>query len=210
LEKGLQILQRVQKEFGIPVDTDVHSPEEAIAAGEVCEMIQIPAFLCRQTDLLVAAGNTGRVINLKKGQFMAPWDMGTAVEKIRSTGNKQIILVERGASFGYNNLVSDPRAIPIMQQLGCPVCFDASHSVQLPGGLGKQTGGQSQFIPLLAKVAITAGCQCLFIESHPNPKMAKSDAQSQLDFESLDRLLGELKELHALIQQQKRASMATA
>lgn len=199
LEEGLRILEKVKKETGLPLVTDVHSPEEAAAAGQVCDIIQIPAFLCRQTDLLVAAGKTGAVINVKKGQFMAPWDMGHAVEKIRSTGNPHVILTDRGATFGYNNLVSDMRAIPIMQQFGVPVCFDATHSVQLPGGQGASSGGQREFIPVLAKAAIAAGADCLFIESHPDPKNAKSDGASVLDFKELPSLLGILDPLYQLI-----------
>ncbi|PJD97049.1 MAG: 3-deoxy-8-phosphooctulonate synthase [Parachlamydia sp.] len=199
LEEGLRILEKVKKETGLPLVTDVHSPEDAAAAGQVCDIIQIPAFLCRQTDLLVAAGKTGAVINVKKGQFMAPWDMGHAVEKIRSTGNPHVILTDRGATFGYNNLVSDMRAIPIMQQFGVPVCFDATHSVQLPGGQGASSGGQREFIPVLAKAAIAAGADCLFIESHPDPKNAKSDGASVLDFKELPGLLGILDPLYQLI-----------
>ncbi len=138
-------------------------------AGEVCEVLQIPAFLCRQTDLVFAAAKTGAVINVKKGQFMAPWDMSNVIKKITEAKNENIILVERGVSFGYNNLISDMRSIPLMQKLGYPVCFDATHSVQLPGGLGETTGGQREFIPILAKAALAAGANCLFIEAHPNP-----------------------------------------
>src|SRR3990167_3772799 len=145
LEKGLRILEKVKKEFDLPIFTDVHHPEEAAAAAEVCDVLQIPAFLCRQTDLLVAAGLTDATINIKKGQFMAPWDMEHAVKKVQSAGNNKIILTDRGTSFGYNNLVSDMRAIPIMQEFGYPVCFDASHSVQLPGGMGNSSGGERQY-----------------------------------------------------------------
>lgn len=199
LEEGLRILQRVQKEFDLPVVTDVHSPEEAKAAGEVCEIIQIPAFLCRQTDLLFAAGDTKAVVSVKKGQFLAPWDMLNVIEKLQSRGNHNIILTDRGTSFGYNNLVSDMRGIPIMQKFGFPVCFDASHSVQLPGGLGKSSGGQREFIPCLAKAAIAAGCNCLFIESHPNPKEAKSDGASVYDFKDLPKLLKQLNEIYEVV-----------
>lgn len=192
LEKGLAILEKVKKKFNIPVLTDVHTPEEALAAGQVCDIIQIPAFLCRQTDLVLAAGKSGAVINAKKGQFMAPWDMGNVVEKILSTQNEKIILTDRGTSFGYNNLVSDMRAIPIMQRFGFPVCFDASHSVQLPGGNGSSSGGQREFIPTLAKSAIAAGCNCLFIESHPDPAFAKSDKDSVYPFSEMPKLMREL------------------
>jgi 2-dehydro-3-deoxyphosphooctonate aldolase (KDO 8-P synthase) len=189
IEAGLKIFEKIKKTFEIPVFTDVHSPEEAWEAAEVCDVIQIPAFLSRQTDLLVAAGKTGCVINIKKGQFMAPWDMKHAVEKIASTGNEKMILTDRGTSFGYNNLVSDMRCIPIMQQFGYPVFFDATHSVQLPSGQGNFSGGQREFIPILARSAIAAGCQGIFAESHPNPKMAKSDAACQLSFEELPHLV---------------------
>ncbi len=200
LDQGLKILGRIKKEFGIPVLTDVHSPEEATAAGEVCDILQIPAFLCRQTDLLLAAARTGAVINVKKGQFMSPWDMKNAVEKILSTGNEKIILTDRGTSFGYNNLVTDMRAIPIMQSFGFPVCFDASHSVQLPGGLGNASGGQREFIPTLTRAAIAAGCNCLFIESHPDPANAKSDKDSVYPFNQLPQLLKEVHQLYSVVQ----------
>jgi 2-dehydro-3-deoxyphosphooctonate aldolase (KDO 8-P synthase) len=167
LKEGLRILEKVKRELDLPVVTDVHSPEEATAVGEVCDIIQIPAFLCRQTDLVVAAGKTGAVVSVKKGQFLAPWDMKNVVNKILSTGNEKIITVDRGVSFGYNNLVSDFRAIPIMQAFGFPVCFDATHSVQLPGGQGETTGGQREFIPVLAKAAVAVGADCLFIKE-PN------------------------------------------
>lgn len=200
LQEGLRILQRIQMEYDIPVVTDVHSPEEALVAGKICDIVQIPAFLCRQTDLIVAAAQTGAVISVKKGQFMAPWDMGNVVNKITSAGNHQIILVDRGTSFGYNNLVSDMRAIPIMQRFGYPVCFDATHSVQLPGSQGDTSGGQREFIPLLAKAAIASGVNCLFMEAHPEPAKAKSDASSVLDFRELSSLLSILDKLYGVIQ----------
>ncbi len=203
LEKGLRILERVKKEFDLPIVTDVHSPEETTAVGQICDIIQIPALLCRQTDLLVAAGRTGKPISVKKGQFMAPWDMKNVIEKIRSTGNEDIILTDRGTSFGYNNLVSDMRAIPIMQGLGVPVCFDATHSVQLPGGLGESTGGQREFIPMLAKAAIAAGANCLFMESHDNPEKAMSDAGAVVDFKELPALLTILQKLYAVVNEVK-------
>lgn len=200
LEEGLRILERIQKEFDLPVVTDIHSPEEADVAGKVCDMVQIPAFLCRQTDLVTAAARSGAVVSVKKGQFMAPWDMGNVVKKIEQGGNERIILVERGATFGYNNLVSDMRAIPIMQKFGYPVCFDATHSAQLPGGQGETSGGQREFIPILAQAAIAAGANCLFMEAHPNPAQAKSDAATVLDFTALPHLLSRLKALYELIQ----------
>lgn len=199
LKKGLAILKKVKETFNVPVLTDVHSPEEAFAAAEVCDIIQIPAFLCRQTDLILAAGKTGAVINVKKGQFMAPWDMRNVVEKLLSVGNDKIILTDRGTSFGYNNLVTDMRAIPIMQKLGFPVCFDASHSVQLPGGLGDSSGGQREFIPTLAKAAVAAGCNSLFIESHPHPAEAKSDKDSVYPFDQLPQLLHEVLQIYQVV-----------
>ena len=200
LVKGLEILEKVKREFGIPVLTDVHSPEEAVAAAQVCDILQIPAFLCRQTSLVLAAAETGAVINVKKGQFMAPWDIKNAIEKIESTGNEKILLTDRGTSFGYNNLVSDMRAIPIMQGFGYPVCFDASHSVQLPGGAGTSSSGQREFIPTLTRAAIAAGANCLFIESHPDPAQAKSDKDSVYPFAELPKLLSEILPLYTLVQ----------
>lgn len=202
LEKGLRILERVRKEFDLPVVTDVHSPEEARAAADVVDILQIPAFLCRQTDLIVAAAETGAVISVKKGQFLAPWDMKNIVEKIEAAHNEKILLVERGTSFGYNTLVSDMTCIPIMQGLGYPVCYDATHAVQKPGGLGNRSGGAREFIPVLAKAALAAGANCLFIESHPNPDQAMSDAASVMDFKDLERLLPQFKQIYRLISDQ--------
>lgn len=199
LEKGLRILEKVKKETGLPVVTDVHTPEDAQAAGEIVDILQIPAFLCRQTDLIVAAGNTGKAVSVKKGQFLAPWDMKNVVEKIASTGNNNIILTDRGTTFGYNNLITDFRSIPVMSSLGCPVCFDATHSVQLPGGQGSQSGGQREFIPTLARAAVAAGCHALFMEAHPNPKEAKSDAASVLPFSEIKDLLILLKRIHSVV-----------
>lgn len=199
LEKGLRILEKVKKNLDLPVFTDIHTPEEAKTAAGVVDMIQIPAFLCRQTDLVVAAASTQIPINVKKGQFLAPWDMKNVVEKIESQKNEQILLTDRGTSFGYNNLVSDMRAIPIMQNLGYPVCFDASHSVQLPGGLGSSSGGQTEFIPTLTKSAIAAGANVLYIESHPNPPEAKSDASSVMEFGALKKLLEEVQRLYEAV-----------
>ncbi len=196
LDEGLKILQRVQKEFSLPVVTDVHSPEEAGIAGTFCEMIQIPAFLCRQTDLLIAAAKSGAAVNVKKGQFLAPWDMGNVVDKLRESGCEKILLTERGSSFGYNTLVSDMCSIPTMQKLGFPVCFDASHSVQLPGALGTSSGGKREFIPTLAKAAVAAGCNAIFLESHPTPASAKSDASSVYPFEELPSLLSQLEKIY--------------
>jgi 2-dehydro-3-deoxyphosphooctonate aldolase (KDO 8-P synthase) len=201
LDEGLKVLARIQREFDLPVVTDVHTEEQARAAGQVCDMIQIPAFLCRQTDLVAAAAKTGAVVSVKKGQFMAPWDMSNVVAKITKSGNDQIILIERGATFGYNNLVSDMRAMPILKGLGYPVCFDATHSAQLPGGLGASTGGQREFIPILAKAAIAAGADCLFMECHPEPAKAKSDAATVYPLDQLSDLLTQLEQLYALCQQ---------
>ncbi|MEC7840108.1 MAG: 3-deoxy-8-phosphooctulonate synthase [Chlamydiota bacterium] len=200
IENGLKILEKIKSQLGVPVVTDVHSPEQATMAGEVCDVIQIPAFLSRQTDLVVAAGMTGKVVSIKKGQFMAPWDMGNVVDKVRSTGNDNIILIDRGASFGYNNLVSDMRAIPIMHGYGVPVCFDATHSVQLPGGQGDSSGGQREFIETLARAAIAAGADCLFMEAHPDPQNAKSDAASQVPIDQLPKILDRIIRIYEAVQ----------
>jgi 2-dehydro-3-deoxyphosphooctonate aldolase (KDO 8-P synthase) len=201
IDEGLRILEKVKKELDLPIVTDIHTCEEARAASAVCDVLQIPAFLCRQTDLVVAAAQTGRVINVKKGQFVAPWNMDNVVDKIRQAGNENIILTDRGTSFGYNNLVSDMRAIPVMQRFGYPVCFDATHSVQLPGAAGHSTGGEREFIPVLAKAAVAVGADCLFIEAHPNPKEAKSDAASVIDFKELPEMLDQLNRLYQFIRQ---------
>lgn len=199
LQEGLRILQRVQKEWDLPVLTDIHLPEEAKAAGEVCDILQIPAFLCRQTDLIVAVAETGAVVTIKKGQFLAPWDMENIVNKIVAAKNSRMILIDRGTSFGYNNLISDMRSIPIMQRFGYPVCYDATHSVQKPGGLGHESGGEREFILPLARAALAAGADCLYIESHDDPSKAKSDAPIVLDFKELDRVLPQFKQLHELM-----------
>jgi 2-dehydro-3-deoxyphosphooctonate aldolase (KDO 8-P synthase) len=199
IDEGLKILQKVQREFNLPVVTDVHTPEEAKIAAAVCEMIQIPAFLSRQTDLLIAAALTSAAINVKKGQFLSPWEMKNVVEKIESVGGQKVLLTDRGTSFGYNNLVSDFRSIPIMQSFNVPVCFDASHSAMLPGGLGTASGGQREFIPTLAKAAIAAGADALFMEAHPNPAAAKSDAATVMPFSDLKMLLTVLERLYAAV-----------
>ena len=199
LDQGLQILADIKKKFNIPVTTDIHEISHAAVAAEVVDILQIPAFLCRQTDLLLAAAQTGKVVNVKKGQFLAPWDMQNVVDKLTTAGCAQIILTDRGTCFGYNNLVSDMRSIPIMARMGFPVCFDASHSAQLPGGLGTLTGGQREFIPTLAKAAIASGAHLLFIESHPNPNLAKSDSTTVYPYDLLKILLKQLKALHELI-----------
>ena len=201
IDEGLRILRRVKEELGLPVTTDLHSPDQAAAIADVCDILQIPAFLCRQTDLLVAAAETGVVVNVKKGQFMAPWDMSNVVEKLRSVGNDKIILTDRGTSFGYNNLVSDMRALPIMAGFGVPICFDATHSVQLPGGLGTASGGQREFVPTLAQAAVATGaCHCVFMEAHPNPSEAKSDAGSQLCLSDVRAVVENLCRLYDCVQ----------
>ncbi|MCG3178639.1 MAG: 2-dehydro-3-deoxyphosphooctonate aldolase [Phycisphaerae bacterium] len=189
LEAGLATLAAVREQVGVPVTSDIHEPAQAAAAGEVLDMLQVPAFLCRQTDLLVAAGQTGKPVNVKKGQFVAPWDMKPAVEKVRSTGNSAVLLTDRGVCFGYNRLVTDFRAIPQMQSLGCPVIFDATHSAQEPGAGGTVTGGDRSAGPLLAKCAMAAGADGLFIETHPDPERAKSDAAVQLPLDQIAALL---------------------
>lgn len=200
LEKGLRILEKIQNELDLPVTSDIHTPEEAAIAGAICDVVQIPAFLSRQTDLIVAAGRTQATVNVKKGQFLSPWEMLNVVEKLLACDNPRIILTDRGTSFGYNNLVSDMRSIPIMQKFGFPVCFDASHSVLLPGGLGTSSGGQREFIPTLAKAAIAAGANALFIEAHPNPAQAKSDAETVLPFADLKTLLSQVERLYEAVQ----------
>jgi len=192
LEKGLKILQKVKDTLDLGVTSDIHLPHQAKDASEVLDIIQIPAFLCRQTDLLIAAANTKAVVNVKKGQFMSPWDMKNVVDKILETGNENIILTDRGTSFGYNNLVTDFRAIPVMKQFGFPICFDASHSTQLPGGNATSSSGQKEFIPYLAKAALVVGADVIFIECHPNPKKAKSDSATVMALDDLKKLLKEL------------------
>tara|TARA_R110002072_G_scaffold67113_3_gene164911 strand:+ start:1410 stop:2240 length:831 start_codon:yes stop_codon:yes gene_type:complete len=194
IELGLENLAKIKDEFGCAVLTDVHEANHCAKAAEVCDILQIPAFLSRQTDLLLAAGATGRVINIKKGQFLAPWDMANAAAKVASTGNESIMLCERGTSFGYNMLVSDMRALPIMADTGYPVIFDATHSVQLPGGQGTSSGGQRQFVEPLARAALAVGCAGLFIETHEDPDNAPSDGPNMI---SLDKMAGLLKRLCA-------------
>lgn len=200
IQEGLRILEKVKKEFDLPILTDIHLPEQASAIAEVCDILQIPAFLCRQTDLVVAAAQTGKIVNIKKGQFVAPGDMKNIVKKVRSVGNEDIILIDRGFSFGYNNLVSDMRAIPIMQDCGVPVFFDATHSVQLPGGQGTSSGGQREFIPVLAKAAVAVGANGLYLEAHPDPKNAKSDAGAQLSFNEVAPLMDVVTKIYEIVQ----------
>jgi 2-dehydro-3-deoxyphosphooctonate aldolase (KDO 8-P synthase) len=189
IEAGLRILGAVKRKLGVPILTDIHTAEQARRAAEVADVLQIPAFLCRQTDLLVAAARTGRVVNVKKGQFLAPWDMRNVVEKLTRAGNRDILLTERGASFGYNNLVSDMRAIPILRAFGHPVIFDATHSVQLPGGAGDRSGGQAELAPVLARAAVAAGCDGVFLETHPHPAKALSDGPNMIPLRDMPRLL---------------------
>jgi 2-dehydro-3-deoxyphosphooctonate aldolase (KDO 8-P synthase) len=192
LREGLAILRRVKAELGLPVLSDIHEPAQAAPAAEVLDAIQIPAFLCRQTDLLVAAGRTGKPVNVKKGQFLAPQDMAHAVEKVRSTGNAQVLVTERGTSFGYHNLVVDMRGLVIMRALGVPVVFDGTHSVQLPGGGDGASGGQREFVPALCRAAVAVGVDALFLEVHPDPGQALSDGQTMVPLEELPRLLRDL------------------
>jgi len=199
IQEGLRILNRIRRELNIPVLTDVHTPSEVERAAEACDIIQIPSLLSRQTDLLIAAGKSGAVINIKKGQFMAPWEMNQVVEKIVATGNDQILLTERGTSFGYNYLINDMRAIPILQQLQFPVCFDASHSIQLPGKHKIFSGGEKEFTPILARAAVAAGCDCLYIETHPDPEKAQSDKESVYPLEGLTPLLEKVQLIRNLI-----------
>lgn len=199
IEKGLKVLQRVRQETGLPVLSDVHSVEEISQAAEVLDVLQIPAFLCRQTDLIVAAAKTGKPINVKKGQFLAPWDVKNIIDKILSTGNNNILITERGVSFGYNNLVVDIRSIPIIQGFGFPVVFDATHSVQLPGGLGGSSGGQREFISPLARAAVSAGCDAIFMEVHDSPDKALCDGPNMLNMDELPLLIKELKEINQVV-----------
>lgn len=198
MDEGLKILAEVRDAFGCPVLTDVHDAAQCAPAGEVVDVIQIPAFLCRQTDLLLAAGRTGRAINVKKGQFLAPWDMGNVAEKIASTGNDAIMLCDRGTSFGYNTLVSDFRGLPTMAQTGYPVVFDATHSVQQPGGQGTTSGGQREFAPVLARAACAVGVSALFIETHQDPDTAPSDGPNMIPVDQMAGLIGTLRDFDAL------------
>jgi 2-dehydro-3-deoxyphosphooctonate aldolase (KDO 8-P synthase) len=192
LEEGLAILARVRAKLGVPVCSDVHEVAQVGPAAEVLDLLQIPAFLCRQTDLLLAAGRAGKPVNVKKGQIMAPADMANVVAKIRSTGNPRLLLTERGTTFGYHNLVVDMRSLAIMRRLGVPVVFDATHSVQLPGGAGAASGGQREFVPTLARAAAAAGCDALFLEVHPDPDAAPSDGPSMWPLAELPALLGQV------------------
>jgi 2-dehydro-3-deoxyphosphooctonate aldolase (KDO 8-P synthase) len=205
MAEGLRILARVKAEFDLPVISDIHDLSQVEAAAEVLDILQIPAFLSRQTDLLVAAGNTGRVVNVKKGQFLAPWDMRNAVTKIESTGNRQILLTERGASFGYNNLVVDMRSLVVMRETGCPVVFDATHSVQLPGGAGTASAGQRQYVGALSRAAIATGIDGLFWEVHEDPEKALCDGPNSLPLQDLRGMLEEILAIDAIVKGSKKS-----
>lgn len=199
IDAGLAILAEVKATLGCPVLTDIHGPEQVEAAAQAVDILQIPAFLCRQTDLLLAAGRSGAVVNVKKGQFLAPWDMAAVAQKVASTGNDRILLTERGASFGYNTLVSDMRALPVMAQTGYPVVFDATHSVQQPGGLGSASGGQRDHAPLLARSAVAAGVAAIFAEAHDDPDNAPSDGPVMLPLAWVGPMLARLKAIDAVV-----------
>lgn len=199
IDAGLAILAEVKAVLGCPVLTDIHGPEQVEAAAQAVDILQIPAFLCRQTDLLIAAGKTGAVINVKKGQFLAPWDMAAVAQKVASTGNERILLTERGASFGYNTLVSDMRALPVMAETGYPVVFDATHSVQQPGGLGSASGGQRDYAPLLARSAVAAGVAAIFAEAHEDPDNAPSDGPVMLKLDWVGPMLKQLKAIDRVV-----------
>lgn len=199
MDEGLTILSKIRDEFGVPVLTDIHTAEQCAPVAQAVDVLQIPAFLSRQTDLLLAAGETGAALNVKKGQFLAPWDMENVAAKIASTGNTRILLCERGASFGYNMLVSDMRSLPIMAQTGYPVVFDATHSVQLPGGQGTSSGGQREFVPPLARAAVAVGCAAVFIETHEAPDTAPSDGPNMVPIDQLQSLLAKLRAIDRVV-----------
>ena len=199
LEKSLPIFDKIRKEVGLPVLTDIHTAEQCSMVAEHVDVLQIPAFLCRQTDLLIAAAKTGKIINVKKGQFLAPWDMANVIKKIEESGNKNILITERGASFGYNTLVSDMRALPIMSRFGFPIVFDATHSVQQPGGMGEKSGGQREFVPYLARAAIAVGVGAIFMETHEDPDNAPSDGPNMVPLNEVKALLKKLTEIDKLI-----------
>ena len=199
LEKSLPIFDKIRKEVGLPVLTDVHTAEQCSIVADHVDVLQIPAFLCRQTDLLIAAAKTGKIINVKKGQFLAPWDMANLIKKIEESGNKNILITERGASFGYNTLVSDMRALPIMSKFGFPIVFDATHSVQQPGGMGEKSGGQREFVPYLARAAIAVGVGAIFMETHEDPDNAPSDGPNMVPLNEVKALLKKLTEIDKLV-----------
>lgn len=199
LTEGLDILKAIKRELGVPLLSDIHSIEQVEPAAEVLDILQIPAFLCRQTDMVYAAAKTGKVINVKKGQFLAPLDMKNVVTKVEEAGNQNLLLTERGVSFGYHNLVADMRSLPMMRSLGYPVIFDGTHSVQLPGGAGTTSGGQSEFVPYLTRAAVATGVDALFLEVHDNPAEALSDGPNMLNLTQLDRLLGEVTAIDKIV-----------
>ncbi len=199
LDKSLKIFDKIRNEVGLPVLTDVHTSEQCTIVAEHVDVLQIPAFLCRQTDLLIAAAKTGKIINVKKGQFLAPWDMSNVIKKIEDSGNKNILITERGASFGYNTLVSDMRALPIMSKYGFPIVFDATHSVQQPGGMGEKSGGQREFVPFLARAAIAVGVGAIFLETHEDPDNAPSDGPNMVPLGEVKTLLKKLTEIDKII-----------
>jgi 2-dehydro-3-deoxyphosphooctonate aldolase (KDO 8-P synthase) len=203
LENGLKILDAVRRATGLPVTTDIHEVQQAAPAAEMCEVLQVPAFLARQTDLLEACGRTGRVVNVKKGQFMAPWDMKNVVAKLAEVGNKRVLLTERGTTFGYGLLVNDMRAVPWMQETGAPVIFDATHSVQKPGGLGNRTGGDREMVPVLARAAVAVGCDGVFLETHPDPDNAPSDGPNMIPLDQLPDLIRLCQRIRETITQPK-------
>ena len=202
LEKGLEMLAKVKSEFDLPIVTDIHNPDQAAIVAEVADVLQIPAFLCRQTDLLVAAAKTGKIVNIKKGQFLAPEQMLPLIKKVEDSGNSNILVTDRGTSFGYNNLVVDFRGIQIMQQFNYPVVFDATHSVQLPGANGTSSGGDRRFVPLLAKSAMAAGANALFFEVHPDPDCAKCDGPNMIPLDKAETLFRHCKEIFELVRSQ--------
>jgi len=204
LEKGLEILAAVKEKIGVPVLTDVHEIDQVERVKAVADVLQIPAFLCRQTEFVLAVAKSGKVVNVKKGQFLAPWDMRNVVEKIRSTGNEQILLTERGASFGYNNLVSDMRSLVVMREFGYPVVFDATHSLQLPGGLGNASGGERKYIPALARAGVAAGIDALFMEVHEDPEHALSDGPNSLMLNDFEGLLRIIKRIDAVVKEHQQ------
>lgn len=198
-KKGLAALQKIKEKLGVPILVDVHQVSEVTEASQVADVLQIPAFLCRQTDLILAVAGTGKAVNIKKGQFLAPWDVANIVKKVESAGNDQILLTERGTSFGYNNLVADMRSLVIMKRTGYPVIFDATHSVQLPGGGGTHSGGQSEFVPILSRAAAAVGIDGLFLEVHPRPEKALSDGANMLPLEKLPELLKEVLKINKVL-----------
>jgi len=199
IKKGLKILKKVRDKFNIPVLSDIHKEEEIEDAAEVLDIIQIPAFLSRQTDMIIKAAKTDRVVNVKKGQFLAPWDIKNIIDKVESTGNKKILITERGVSFGYNNLVADMRALPIMRSYGYPVIFDATHSLQLPSSAGSSSGGQREFVQHITRAAVAAGCDGIFMEVHPNPDKAPCDGPNMLKMDDLPHLLKQIKEIDGIV-----------